>query len=522
MDARSSSAMDTRGSNWGVHKLLEDLLRLSEDHDSADVVFLIGKSEEKVYAHRIILMARCKSFRTAKRGEVCRIPGCSVSPPSAGNPAQVRLPHARPETFKRLIVFLYTGKIQLQDTRVFELMSLAQDIGAEDLRSACEEHVTSALSVVNACTFLSEVIDIQERPAGVKCAIPFIERCISFIGENAKECIKTNSFRNLSKDALISLISSDYLCLEEEDVWRAVLAWAKHQAGVTQPTAHWAEEERARVCQHLAGVIGHVRLLLIDSQVFAEEVEPTGAVPIELSLERYRYAALHSNGVIGKNSNVALGAQAAIANDCNDKRLQPRLTVNLFPGSAILQGEKMSLQNILNGWYGKNKQSWRLIFRASCHKFSATAFHRHCDGISPLFVILLGTHGEICGGFTDVPWSKNNSKGGYIFSEKSFLFTLQNEHDPPTRFDVIKKPYALCYHPECGPIFGAGADLFISPGCNNNLDSYSNLPHSYDGPNASCSSLMGDYNFSVLDYEVFTVEIMNDMPAGKSKHERLY
>lgn len=45
-------------------------------------------------------------------------------------------------------------------------MSLAQDIGADDLRTACEEHVTGALSVMNACTFLSEVIDIQERPAG--------------------------------------------------------------------------------------------------------------------------------------------------------------------------------------------------------------------------------------------------------------------------------------------------------------------------------------------------------------------
>lgn len=44
-----------------------------------------------------------------------------------------------------------------------------------------------------------------------------------------------------------------------------------------------------RVCQHLSGVINHVRLLLIDSQVFAEEVEPTGAVPIELSLERYEF-----------------------------------------------------------------------------------------------------------------------------------------------------------------------------------------------------------------------------------------
>lgn len=56
------------------------------------------------------------------------------------------------------------------------------------------------------------------------------------------------------------------LCLEEEDVWRAVLNWAKYQAGVTQPTAHWTEEERARVCQHLSTVINHVRLLLIGKQ----------------------------------------------------------------------------------------------------------------------------------------------------------------------------------------------------------------------------------------------------------------
>lgn len=53
------------------------------------------------------------------------------------------------------------------------------------------------------------------------------------------------------------------LALEEEDVWRAVVNWAKFHAGVVQRTAHWTEEERARVCQHLSGVINHVRLLLI-------------------------------------------------------------------------------------------------------------------------------------------------------------------------------------------------------------------------------------------------------------------
>lgn len=77
-------------------------------------------------------------------------------------------------------------------------------------------------------------------------------------------------------------------------MWRCVLSWAKHQAGVIHPPQYWTNDERVLVRQHLSGVMNFVRLLLIDSKVFAEEVESTGAVPIELSLERYRYAALNS------------------------------------------------------------------------------------------------------------------------------------------------------------------------------------------------------------------------------------
>ena len=60
--------------------------------------------------------------------------------------------------------------------------------------------------------------------------------------------------------------------------------------------------------------------MFIDSQVFAEEVEPTGAVPMELSLERYRYAALPNK----------------FRERSEDKRLQPRASIKLFPGSQIL------------------------------------------------------------------------------------------------------------------------------------------------------------------------------------------
>lgn len=68
---------------------------------------------------------------------------------------------------------------------------------------------------------------------------------------------------------------------------------------------------------------------------------------------------------------------------------------------------------------------------------------------------------------------------------------------------IIRNSIFFCF--SCGPIFGAGADLLISNNCDMNKDSYSNLPHSYDGENASTSVLMSDYSFTVVDYEVFTL-----------------
>lgn len=131
------------------------------------------------------------------------------------------------------------------------------------------------------------------------------------------------------------------------------------------------------MCQVLGGIINHVRLLLIDSQVFAEEVEPTGAVPIELSLERYRHAALPTKYPEG-------GSSAS-----EDVRLRPRIAPHLFPGSLILTGDKAHFQRLLNSWYGHPRQSWKLVYRASTHGYSAAAFHRQCDGVSPTFVICL-------------------------------------------------------------------------------------------------------------------------------------
>lgn len=179
-------------------------------------------------------------------------------------------------------------------------------------------------------------------------------------------------------------------------------------------------------------------------------------------MERYRHAALQTSNKLpafGTNlfsigsSGGALSSASSVPTSGlvmteNDKRLQPRLLMNLFNGSTILRNDKMHFQGTLNNWYGVPKQNWRLVFRASLHNFSAAIFHRICDGIAPVFVIAQGANGEISGGFTDVPWAKTNRKGGYIHSERSFLFALCTGNEPPIKYDIIKKPYAICYHPE--------------------------------------------------------------------------
>ena len=126
------------------------------------------------------------------------------------------------------------------------------------------------------------------------------------------------------------------------------------------------------------------------------------------------------------------------------------------------------LLGLLNNWVGRPNQAWNVIFRASEYQFLASAFHSQCDGAGPTIVIVKSDTGYICGGYTEVPWSSSPAgKGRYVSSEHSFLFSLHAPNGPAVRkFDIKKKLFAVSHHPNCGPIFGAGADLFIADNCN--------------------------------------------------------
>ncbi|CAG7724587.1 unnamed protein product [Allacma fusca] len=452
----------------GVPRLLKDLSALLDDVNSADLVFFVGAKEIPMRCHSIILRSRCTAFR-----------------------GETRFPDVTPDVFKILLGYIYTGKFNVDHNNLFDLFSVAGEFGVEDLVGTCEEILCGSLDPNNVFNLLNAALVAKQT--GKKYMDGILDRCISFVGENASEVLQSSGFLTISQNCLAALVNADNLCLEEEEVWRCVLRWAQYQANVETHVSCWSESEKLKVAKYLTPVISHVRLLLIDSRVFAEEVEPTGCVPMALSLDRYRFAALPHQ-----------------FHD-TDPRLTPRNSPRLFQSSSIINNERIMLGRKLNEWYGSSKQqSWRCIYRASLHGYEADSFHNHCDGIAPTYVVALIQNTKwICGGFSDVAWSRSKTPR-YATSTKAFLFCFDGNSSSsraePVKFNVVKKHFALCHDSNSGPIFGAGADLYISSNCNNNSDSYSNLPHSYESENGTDPPevLSPSYHFKLADYEVFT------------------
>lgn len=91
-----------------VEGLLRDLQKLIDNRESADVVFLVGRDEVAIYAHRLILVTRCKYFQNRQRE-------LWTSKSASYTQLTVRKPELRPDVFREVITFVYTGKVILRN-----------------------------------------------------------------------------------------------------------------------------------------------------------------------------------------------------------------------------------------------------------------------------------------------------------------------------------------------------------------------------------------------------------------------
>lgn len=144
-----------------------------------------------------------------------------------------------------------------------------------------------------------------------------------------------------------------------------------------------------------------------------------------------------------------------------------------------------------------------LIYRATLHGDTASAFHSKCDNKGPTLTIVETTTGRKFGGFSNLNWDqsanyKTNDAG-------AFLFSL----DTKIKFKNTNSSNIIYGNSSYGPTFGGGHDFYIADKCTTNVQNYCNFPYSYGAQEVfefpKSANLSGAYNFLVKELEVYTV-----------------
>ncbi|UJR19388.1 hypothetical protein I4U23_022518 [Adineta vaga] len=170
-----------------------------------------------------------------------------------------------------------------------------------------------------------------------------------------------------------------------------------------------------------------------------------------------------------------------------------------FVGDTLMTRQQ---KLILNEFYGKCDQSWQLIYKATRDGFDAASFHRLCTNQGPTMTLVQSTTNCLFGGYASKSWQ---SSSGFVDASESFLYLLTNANgNQPTKFPYNNDGKALynCY--SYGPIFGEGADLYISSRSNIYLCSYCNLGVSYvNSLDLGVNTYTGSQFFQTNEIEIF-------------------
>ncbi|NXL87672.1 BTBDJ protein, partial [Alectura lathami] len=185
----------------------------------SDVTFVVGREQQRVFAHRCVLACRCQAFRGMLAGD--------EDPPGSVPPqGPFVLGNVQPEVFLAVIEFLYTNSVTLNSHIVLDVLTSSVEYGLQDLCKLCVEFIKDTLSVEQVCEALQAAVTYGQADLQQHC-LAFIESCTAAV-------VRTRGFHELSDTVLARVLRSDRLAVDELDLVQAVREWAHVSSAVLE------------------------------------------------------------------------------------------------------------------------------------------------------------------------------------------------------------------------------------------------------------------------------------------------
>ena len=332
---------------------------------------------------------------------------------------------------------MYSGKLALSPRSVMAVIRAANVLQVGAVEKAAGEFFVSKLepsSAADALGFAAERIECGEH------AKLLHEGCVGYAIEHFAAVSREASFLSMPCETVASLIASDDLPADEQDVVSAVRSWFEHDA-----------ERRTGSLRFLLPLVRWPLLPVDTRRALCDE-------PLLIHLMR-----LDDN-----SRTMSLRMMLECSSDLREEDC-PRLklrkgtrlicTTQFRRDSAILTSSTPGVTRLLQDWLPGPIQRLELLWRASRDGWGAEHFHGRCDGKGTTLTVMKSTGGFIFGGFTKTPWSSPSASGGKR-SLGAFLFALQHAHsdrDGPVKMKLLdpRDEFAVYHSGHLLPCFGS-------------------------------------------------------------------
>lgn len=244
--------------------------KLVNNKEHSDIKFLIGPNRKPIYAHRAVLSARCAVFKAMFADQ-------SQRGSSGDRDVPFVLSDMSPEVFLAMLEFLYTNCVTLTPKIAIDILATALEYGLDELRRLASEYLVENLSIQNAPECLQAAVTY--------CQEELRDHTLAFIDEHTESVFKSKGFQELSEDAMVELLTSDGLQLDEMDIFMFVKDWATVNAVVLNRS----------VGEVVRKVVPQVRMALLSSSEI-EEMEKDNKketlVPVECFNNAWKFHAM--------------------------------------------------------------------------------------------------------------------------------------------------------------------------------------------------------------------------------------
>ncbi|KAJ5074416.1 pep-cterm sorting domain-containing protein [Anaeramoeba ignava] len=416
-----------------------------------------------------------------------------------------------------ILNYFYSGKIKINLENAVEILIFSSKYLIDELIKICSKFIKNNFQIETVVDILklSESMNLNQ----------LMNFSYQFISENFEEFIKTPFFLELEENHLNSILSNDFIPLNEFEIFQSITKWGKNKLNINQENEkekenenekenekeNENEKEKEKLQDQIANIIHKIRFIDFSTKEL-KTVLKEDLIPNQIFRKLVKFLIL-------QNDNEENGEEL---NKFIEKEKEDivvfKSRLSLSTSSIIQEQEHF---NKLKEWINDNDffSKMKKGFSATRDGFDCENWHKKVDNKGKTLVLIQTNDNFIFGGFTRIGFTNNKSKWkekdrirnfGFIPDPYAFIFSLRNDKNnrQPHKFPIKQdhQQYAIYYHSNYGPIFGFNSytvDFLLK---SNLKTGRSNLGYRYSipngityGTNESRSYLAGSYESWIVD-----------------------